>query len=66
MDKREESQCCTVCGNSKDSTFIVAKVPEGASEEARESYTTARICKSCQVYSLKSLLMAANIIKNFN
>ncbi|MEE2744139.1 MAG: hypothetical protein VYD54_09540 [Bdellovibrionota bacterium] len=62
MEKREEGKFCTVCGNGKDATFIVAKT----SEETREGHSTARICNNCQVYSLKSLLLVANIIKNFN
>jgi hypothetical protein len=65
MDNAENGVNCTVCGNTNDSTFIVTCAQE-SSRNDKHAFVTNRVCKSCQVFSLKSLLMAANIIKNEN
>ena len=65
MDKCEDGKNCSVCGNKNDPTFIVTSAEESSTNDGH-AFMTNRVCKSCQVFSLKSLLMAANIIKNDN
>lgn len=63
MEKREDGKNCSVCGNNNDPTFIVTTSSDTKTCDGH-AFMTNRVCKSCQVFSLKSLLMAANIIKN--
>jgi hypothetical protein len=65
MDKCEDGKNCSVCDNKNDPTFIVT-CAEGSLANDSHAFMTNRVCRSCQVFSLKSLLMAANIIKNEN
>ena len=64
MEEEEVNACCSVCGTKQGPMFIVSHELKGVQENRYGvSLVTNRICKSCQVFSLKSLLMAADLIR---
>ena len=65
MEENEASTCsCSICGTKQGPFFIVSHELKSVKENHHSvSLVTNRICKSCQVISLKSLLMAANLIR---
>ena len=64
MEEKEPPNCCSVCGTTKGPFFIISHELNAVYENRKSvSLVTNRICKSCQVVSLKSLLMAAQLIR---
>ena len=64
MEEKEAPACCSVCGTKQGPIFIVSHELKSVQESHHDvSLVTNRICKSCQVFSLKSLLMAAHLIR---
>ena len=64
MDENEKKCSCSVCGTQQGPFFIVSHEKKGPSESRNGvSLVTNKICKSCQMFSLKSLLMAAHLIR---
>ena len=65
MEENDSSSCrCSICGTKKCPFFIVSHELKCVQDNSHSvSLVTNRICKSCQVFSLKSLLMAADLIR---
>ena len=64
MEEKEPPNCCSVCGTTKGPFFIISHELKGVHENRNSvSLVTNRVCKNCQVASLKSLLMAAQLIR---
>ena len=64
MEEKEASECCSICGTEQGPMFIVSHELKGGTESHHGvRLVTNKICKNCQIFSLKSLLMAANLIR---
>ena len=61
---RQDGGCCNVCGSHEGPFFIISHQKKIIEKNPNNvSLVTKKICKSCQVFSLKSLLMAAHLIR---